>query len=132
ARRRGGWWGTWRRAPGPPLDVREHPRPVRGRGGPRVLARRGTPGSSCSPPPPGRGRASWRAPGRSRSDAGLLLHLVGGDEVLELQVVVRAQVDAALVALADLGDIVLEASQTGDLDVLGDHRALAGDARLGA
>src|SRR5699024_1169557 len=85
ARRRGGWWGTWRRAPGPPLDVREHPRPVRGRGGPRVLARRGTPGSSCSPPPPGRGRASWRAPGRSRSDAGLLLHLVGGDEVLELQ-----------------------------------------------
>src|SRR5699024_9145649 len=69
------------------------------------------------------------APG---SAAGLLLHLVGGDEVLELQVVVRAQVDAALVALADLGDIVLVAAQPGDLDVLRDDRSPAGDACLRA
>src|SRR4051812_13686243 len=42
----------------------------------------------------------------SASGARLLAHLVGGDEVLELEVVERAQVDAALEALADLGDVV--------------------------
>src|SRR5690606_28794229 len=77
-------------------------------------------------------RAPVRCPAQPVSDAGLLLHLVGRDDVLELEVVERAQVDTALVALADLGDIVLEASQTGHLDVLGDHDTLAGDARLGA
>src|SRR5699024_6071443 len=64
------------------------------------------------------------------SDARLLLHLVGGDEVLELEVVVRAQVDTALVPVTHLGDIVLEATQSGHLDVLGDHHPVAGDARL--
>src|SRR5699024_6741549 len=47
-----------------------------------------------------------------------------------LEVVVRAQVDTALVPVAHLGDIVLEAAQTGHLDVLGDHHTVAGDARL--
>src|SRR5699024_4284179 len=69
-------------------------------------------------------------PTGSGSAAGLLLHLVGGDEVLELEVVEGPQVDAALVALADLGDIVLVASQTGDLDVLRDDLAATGDAGL--
>src|SRR6478672_6368198 len=71
--------------------------------------------------------------GRSRaSGSGLLAHLVGGDEVTELQVVVRPEVDTALEALADLRDVVLEATQTGDLDVLRDDHTVAGDPRLGA
>src|SRR4029079_924649 len=45
---------------------------------------------------------------------------------------VRPQVDAALEALADLGDVVLEPAQAGDLDVLGDADPVAGDPRPGA
>src|SRR5699024_10737635 len=79
---------------------------------------------------PGHGRAPRGRPADPGSDARLLLHLVGGDEVLELEVVVRAQVDTALVPVTHLGDIVLEATQSGHLDVLGDHHPVAGDARL--
>src|SRR5699024_6922962 len=80
--------------------------------------------------PPGHGRAPRGRPADPGSDARLLLHLVGGDEVLELEVVVRAQVDTALVPVTHLGDIVLKATQSGHLDVLGDHHPVAGDARL--
>ncbi len=44
----------------------------------------------------------------------------------------RTEVDAALEALADLGDVVLEASQTGDLEAFDDDDTVARDARLGA
>src|SRR6478609_8271179 len=66
------------------------------------------------------------------SGARLLSHLVRGDEVLELEVVVRPQVDAALEALADLGDVVLETAQPGDLDVLRHDDPVAGEPRPGA
>src|SRR6476469_6314859 len=71
-------------------------------------------------------------PTRHTSGAGLLAHFVRGDEVAELEVVVGPQVDAALEALADLGDVILEPAQAGDLDVLGDDHTVAGDACPGA
>src|SRR4051794_41922364 len=71
----------------------------------------------------------WGRPatGGGRSGSRLLAHLVGLDHVLDLQVVERAQVDAALEALANLGDVVLEPAQAGNLDVLTDDDASPGD-----
>src|SRR6478736_2001131 len=70
--------------------------------------------------------------GPAASRPRLLSHLIGRDEVLDLEVVERPQVDAALEALADLGDVVLEPAQAGDLDVLGHDDPVAGDPRPGA
>src|SRR5690242_21035212 len=69
------------------------------------------------------------APRRSAARSGprLIAHLVGLDHVLDLEVVERAQVDAALEALANLGDVVLEPAQAGNLDVLTDDDASPGD-----
>src|SRR5690606_4199912 len=64
------------------------------------------------------------------SVARLLLHLVGLDDVLEAQVVV-AEADTALVALADLGGIVLEPAQRLHGEVVGDDHPVADEPRLG-
>ena len=66
------------------------------------------------------------------SRSGLLTHLVGLDDVLDLDVVEVAEVDTALEPLTDLGDVVLEATQPGDLDALGNDRTVTDDPRLGA
>src|SRR6476659_8565098 len=55
----------------------------------------------------------------------LLAHLEHLDRVADLEIVERAQVDAALEALADFGDIVLEAAQPGDVEAIADDRAVA-------
>src|SRR3712207_653981 len=63
---------------------------------------------------------------RSRgSRARLLAYLEGLDDVLELDVVERPETDTALVALADLGHVVLEATQRLDGEVVGDDHAVA-------
>src|SRR5215468_320060 len=61
----------------------------------------------------------------------LLPHLVGLDHVAEVDVVV-AKADAALEALADLGDVVLEPAQRVDREALRDHDAVADQAGLAA
>src|SRR4051812_16474938 len=60
----------------------------------------------------------------------LLADLEGLDDVLDLDVVERPQADTALVALADLGDVVLEAAQRLDGEVVGDDDAVADDPGL--
>src|SRR3712207_741729 len=63
---------------------------------------------------------------RSRgSRARLLAHLEGLDDVLELDVVERPETDTALVAVADLGHVVLEATQRLDGEVVGDDPPVA-------
>src|SRR5499427_6439764 len=61
----------------------------------------------------------------------LLPHLVGLDHVADVDVVV-AEADTALVALADLGDVVLEPAQRIDREALRDHDAVADQAGLAA
>src|SRR4051794_4853028 len=77
------------------------------------------------------GAGGVRPPRPFASGARLLAHLVGLDHVLQLEVVERSEVDTALEALADLGDVVLEPAQTRDLDVLGHDRAVAQNPRPG-
>src|SRR3954464_10755016 len=76
---------------------------------------------SPAPPPACEGRGG-RGP---FSVARLLAHLEGLDDVLDLDVVERPQADTALVALADLGDVVLEPAQRLDAQVVGDGDAVA-------
>src|SRR5437016_2889502 len=63
--------------------------------------------------------------------ARLLPHLVGLDEVTDPEVVVVAERQAALEALADLGRVLLEPLERGDGDVLRHHRAVADQPGLG-
>src|SRR3954451_741215 len=65
------------------------------------------------------------------SGARLLLHLERLDDVVDLDVVVVAEGDTALEALANLGDVVLETTQPRDRDVVGDHRAVTHQPGLG-
>src|SRR3954467_10311406 len=65
-----------------------------------------------------------RGPGPG-SVARLLADLERLDDVLDLDVVERPQADTALVALADLGDVVLEAAQGLDGEVVGDDDPVA-------
>src|SRR3712207_2156009 len=65
------------------------------------------------------------------SDARLLAHLEGLDDVLDLDVVERPETDAALVALADLGHVVLEATQRLDGQVVRDDDAVADQPAAG-
>src|SRR3954471_6605716 len=79
-------------------------------------------GAAPSRPPP---RACEERGGRGPfSVARLLAHLEGLDDVLDLDVVERPQADTALVALADLGDVVLEAAQRLDGEVVGDDHTV--------
>src|SRR3712207_7010263 len=67
---------------------------------------------------------------RSRgSRARLLAYLEGLDDVLELDVVERPETDTALVAVADLGHVVLEATQRLDGEVVGDDHPVAEDRK---
>src|SRR3954469_10405683 len=59
------------------------------------------------------------------SDARLLAQLERLDDVLDLDVVERPQPDTALVALADLGGVVLEPLERVDHEVVVDHHAVA-------
>src|SRR5262249_26984639 len=68
-------------------------------------------------------------PAREGSDARLLPHLEGLDNVTDLDVVV-ADADTALEALADLGRVVLEAPQRRHGEVVGDHHAVPDQPRL--
>src|SRR5688572_1317827 len=61
--------------------------------------------------------------------AGQLLELVGLDEVVHLQRIVALEPDAALEALLDLADVVLEALERGDAPVP-DHVVVADQAHL--
>src|SRR5665811_591397 len=61
-----------------------------------------------------------------------LAHLVGLDDVVNPDVVEAAQVDTALEALANLGHIVLETTQTGDLDAFANDDTVTDDPCLGA
>src|SRR3954453_15392711 len=75
------------------------------------------------------------------SGARLLLHLERLDDVVDLDVVVVAGGDTGLEGLANLGDVVLETRNPGyvvlktthprDRDVVGDHRAVTHQPRLG-
>src|SRR6266516_333425 len=60
-----------------------------------------------------------------------LPHLVGLDHIAEVDVVV-ADADTALVALADLGDVLLEPAQRVHGEVLRHHHAVADQAGLAA
>src|ERR1035437_986243 len=71
-------------------------------------------------------------PGAGRSPARDLAHLVGLDDVVNPDVVEATEVDAALEALANLGHVVLETTQTGDLDALADNGTCTEDPRLRA
>src|SRR3954464_13776114 len=82
---------------------------------------------SPAPPPACEGRGG-RGP---FSVARLLTHLEGLDHVLDLDVVERSQADTALVALADLGDVVLEPAQRLDGEVVGDDHPVADQPGLG-
>src|SRR5215469_17270150 len=66
-----------------------------------------------------------------RSVPRLLSHLVGLDHVLDLDVAVT-DADAALVALADLGHVLLEPAQRLHAEVLRHHDAVADQACLAA
>src|ERR671910_2287990 len=61
----------------------------------------------------------------------LLAHLEGLDDVVDLDVVERPEADAALVALADLGRVVLEPLERLDREVVRHDGAVADEARLG-
>src|SRR4051812_27328838 len=63
--------------------------------------------------------------------ARLLTHLERLDDVVDLDVVERPETDTALVALPDLGRVVLEATQRLDGQVVRDHGAVADEAGLG-
>ena len=67
----------------------------------------------------------------TESVTSLLAHLPGLNDVASGDILVT-QRDTALVALADLGDIVLLATQGRDLEVLGDNHTVAHQASLGA
>src|SRR3954463_8640810 len=85
-------------------------------------------GAAPSPVPP---RACGGRGGRGPfSVARLLAHLEGLDDVLDLDVVERPQADTALVALADLGRVVLEAAEGLHRQVVGDHGTVAEQAGL--
>ena len=66
-----------------------------------------------------------------RSVTSLLAHLPGLNDVAFGDILVT-QRDTALVALADLGDVVLLATQGLDLEVLGDNHTVAHQASLGS
>src|SRR5699024_2076542 len=70
-----------------------------------------------------------RPESRRGSLAGLLLHLVGLDDVPDLEVVVP-DTDTALEAFTDLGGIVLEPAQGIHREVLGSDHALADEPGL--
>src|SRR6516165_6534141 len=91
---------------------------ARHRAGRPALARRRTP------------RPAW-AVIRPWSVPRLLPHLVGLDHVLDLDVAVT-DADAALVALADLGDVLLEPAQRVHAEVLRHHNTVADQAGLAA
>src|SRR3954453_20102413 len=57
--------------------------------------------------------------------ARLLAHLEGLDHVLDLDVVERPQADTALIPVANLGHVVLEAAQRLDGQIVGAHHAVA-------
>src|SRR5690242_16911662 len=63
------------------------------------------------------------------SVAGLLAHLEGLDDVVDLDVLV-AEPDTALEAVPDLGDVVLLPAERGHGEVVGDHDTLADQPRL--
>src|SRR4051812_46371983 len=65
------------------------------------------------------------------SVAGLLAQLVGLDDVVDLQVTVRAERETALEALAPPARVVLEPPQRADGQVLLDDHAVAHEPRLG-
>src|SRR5215469_16353480 len=88
--------------------------------------RAGRPASARRRTPP-----SARAVIRPWSVPRLLPHLVGLDHVLDLDVAV-ADADAALVALADLGHVLLEPAQRVHAEVLRHHDAVADQACLAA
>src|SRR5580693_1116320 len=69
-------------------------------------------------------RLPWR-----RLDPRLLSHLEGLDRVLDPDVAV-ADADAALVALADFGRVILEPAQRVHREVVGDHHAVPDQPRL--
>src|SRR5262249_26693708 len=79
-------------------------------------ARRRTPSAMRGGPPAGSARAlgGLRAARRRAQPARALLHLVGLDDVADLDVVVRLQPDPALVPAGHLAHVLLEAAQTGD------------------
>src|SRR3954451_476271 len=80
-------------------------------------------GAAPSPVPP---RACGGRGGRGPFSVGrLLAHLEGLDDVLDLDVVERPEADTALVALAHLGDVVLEPAQRLHGQVVGDDDAVA-------
>src|SRR5699024_3480003 len=113
---------------GGPAQPVHHPRGVsRLRAAARVptgrLARSAAAGLRRTGQHEARPTGRWTGPGVTWSGARDLAHLVGGDEVLDLDVVEGPQVDTALEALADLGDVVLEPPQAGDLQTLGDDDA---------
>ena len=58
----------------------------------------------------------------------LLSHLERLDDVVHLDVLVRAEVDAALEALAHVGDVVLEAPKSRDGQVVRHHGAVANES----
>src|SRR5262249_52378229 len=68
---------------------------------------------------------------RLRSVPRLLPHLVGLDRVLDLDVAI-ADADAALVALADFGHVLLEPAQGVHAEVLRHHDAVSDQACLAA
>src|SRR5690606_41839549 len=79
-------------------------------------------------PPPDRGLARRTL----RSGPGLPTKLVGHDRVAFPQVVAGPAPDAALVTLADLGDVVLEATQRLDREVVPHDGPRTQDPRLRA
>src|SRR3954468_3067705 len=70
-----------------------------------------------------------RGPGPG-SVARLLAHLERLDDVLDLDVVERPQADTALVALADLGRVVLEPAEGLHRQIVGDHGTVTHETRL--
>src|SRR3954467_12305432 len=65
-----------------------------------------------------------------RSGARDLAHLEGLDHVVDLDVVERPEADTALVALADLGRVVLEPAEGPPRQVVGDHGTVTHEPRL--
>src|SRR5262249_10732581 len=101
------------------------------RPGPARAPRPRRPGS---PTGQGEARSGWRHPLRApghRSHPRLLAHLERLDDVADLDVVVVAEGQTALVALADLGRVVLEPLERGDGEVLRHHHAVAQQPGLG-
>ena len=58
--------------------------------------------------------------------SGFFDHFVGFDNVADLDVVEVFEADAALVALEDFADVVLEAAERGNLAVVHDRRGADG------